>query len=75
MRTVEDIAGRKVPVTLAPRRPGDPAALICDASKARAALGWQPRITALRDIVGTAWAWHQDCGASGKRSANRTANG
>jgi hypothetical protein len=33
--------------------------LVSNASIAHQALGWQPRITELDDIVRSAWAWHQ----------------
>jgi len=41
----------------APRRAGDPAVLVGDARKALAVLGWQPEITGLREVIGTAWRW------------------
>jgi UDP-glucose 4-epimerase len=47
----------EIPVEMAPRRPGDPAAVWADNSKARAVLGWQPRY-GLNDIIETAWRWH-----------------
>ncbi|MCL4768126.1 MAG: UDP-glucose 4-epimerase GalE [Hyphomicrobiaceae bacterium] len=53
------IAGCDVPVTLGDRRPGDPAALVADATKARDVLGWQPCLTGLDEIIRTAWAWHR----------------
>jgi UDP-glucose-4-epimerase GalE len=56
---VEEVSGRRVPWTLAPRRPGDPAVLYASARKAEAELGWRPRFPSLQDIVKTAWAWHQ----------------
>jgi UDP-glucose-4-epimerase GalE len=56
---VEDVSGRRVPWTLAPRRPGDPAVLYASAQKAQAELGWTPRFPTLQSIVKTAWAWHQ----------------
>jgi UDP-arabinose 4-epimerase len=59
IRTVERVSGCRVPVEESARRPGDPAALVSDASRARAELGWQPSFTNLADIVRTAWAWHQ----------------
>jgi UDP-glucose-4-epimerase GalE len=55
---VERISGRCVPVRLKDRRPGDPPALVADASLARTALGWRPVHTALEDMIGSAWAWH-----------------
>ena len=39
------------------RRPGDPPALY--AGKIRARLGWSPRYTDIREIVETAWRWHE----------------
>jgi UDP-arabinose 4-epimerase len=57
--TVDRVTGRNVPVVMGPRRPGDPAALVADAAKAKRELDWQPKIAGLADIVGTAWAWHR----------------
>jgi UDP-glucose-4-epimerase GalE len=56
---VERVTGRKVPWTLAPRRPGDPAILYASAEKARVELGWSPAYPSLDDIVRTAWTWRQ----------------
>jgi UDP-arabinose 4-epimerase len=55
---VEKITALKVPVVLSVRRPGDPAALVGDSTKACEELGWQPKF-GLSDIIRTAWAWHQ----------------
>ncbi len=55
-----EVSGHPIPVVAAPRREGDPAVLVASAARARAELGWQPRYTALHDIVGSAWAWHSD---------------
>ena len=57
--TVERVTGRRVPWTLGPRRPGDPAVLYAAPKKAQAELGWTPRFPDLESIVRTAWAWHQ----------------
>jgi UDP-glucose-4-epimerase GalE len=62
---VERISGRKVPVTMSPRRPGDSPALVADATKARTVLGWVPAFPSLDDIVGTAWRWHQEAMVEG----------
>jgi UDP-glucose-4-epimerase GalE len=56
---VERVTGRKVPWTLAPRRPGDPAILYAASHKAQRELRWTPRFGDLETIVRTAWAWHQ----------------
>jgi UDP-glucose 4-epimerase len=42
-----------------PRRPGDPPRLVADATRARRALGWQPRHSAMDQIVASALAWHR----------------
>jgi UDP-glucose 4-epimerase len=54
--TIEKVTGRKVPWQLAPRRPGDPPALIADPSRAEKLLNWKAR-RSLEDIVLTAWKW------------------
>lgn len=41
------------------RRPGDPAVLVADSTRARAELGWRPRHERLEDIVASAWRWHR----------------
>jgi len=47
--------GRPVPFTEGPRRAGDPARLVASASLARERLGWKPDVTALDEIVASAW--------------------
>jgi UDP-glucose 4-epimerase len=59
IEAVERVTGRRVPWTLGPRRPGDPAALYAAAHKARAELRWTPRFPGLDAIVRTAWEWHR----------------
>jgi UDP-glucose-4-epimerase GalE len=51
--------GRAVPHAIKPRRPGDPAYLVADASAARETLQFCPEHSDLATIVRTAWAWHQ----------------
>ncbi|MBY0432074.1 MAG: UDP-glucose 4-epimerase GalE [Rhodospirillales bacterium] len=59
---VERVAGHSLNPIEKPRRAGDSPILVADARAARAILGWQPRWTAIDDIVATAWAWHaKDC--------------
>lgn len=52
----ERITGKKIPVQACMRRPGDPAVLIADNSKAESVLGWKPEKT-LEDSVSTAYGW------------------
>jgi UDP-glucose 4-epimerase len=53
------VTGRPICARIGPRRPGDPAALIADPTRARQTLGWAPEYTELDRIVETAWRWHQ----------------
>ncbi|MGH9452390.1 MAG: UDP-glucose 4-epimerase GalE [Terriglobia bacterium] len=49
---------RSVPFREAPRRAGDPAALVADPSRAQKVLKWVPQHSSLEEIVTSAWAWH-----------------
>lgn len=62
---VEEVSGRKVPVRLSPRRPGDAPELVAEASRARELLGWTPVRSDLRSIVETAYRWHLSAGEAG----------
>jgi UDP-glucose 4-epimerase len=55
--TARRVTGRPIAVEEAPRRTGDPARLVADASRAREVLGWAPRCTSLERIVQDAWRW------------------
>lgn len=55
----KQVTGRNIPVQHAPRRAGDPARLVADATQARQKLGWQPQYANLATIVQHAWAWEQ----------------
>ncbi len=55
----ERVTGRKVPVEMAPRRPGDPPALVADPGRSLDILGVAPSYSLSLDrIIETAWAWH-----------------
>lgn len=69
--TVERVGRRSVPVREAPRRPGDPPALVADARRARSVLGWQPRYADLDAIVRTAWDWQANVLAGQRSLAER----
>jgi UDP-glucose 4-epimerase len=62
IEAAREVTGHPIPVKLAPRRPGDPAATVAASDKARRELGWQPARPALLDIVADAWAFHQSAG-------------
>ncbi|MES2937400.1 MAG: UDP-glucose 4-epimerase GalE [Pseudomonadota bacterium] len=57
--TARAVTGRPIAMRVGAPRPGDPPSLVADAARARAQLGWQPRIPRLADIIDTAWRWHQ----------------
>jgi UDP-glucose 4-epimerase len=56
---VERVTGGRVPTLYAGRRPGDPAILVADSSRAETVLGWQPRRSSLDEMVSSAWSWRQ----------------
>jgi UDP-glucose 4-epimerase len=56
---VEKISGRELQKRMAPRRPGDPAALVAASDKLRRILDWQPQHDDLSEIVATALAWEK----------------
>ena len=59
---VERAGGRKVPFRLAPRRPGDPPALVADAGRACRELGWTAQHSSLEEIVKSACSWYAQQG-------------
>ena len=56
---IERVVGRPVPSEAAPRRAGDPAELVADATRFRRDFAWAPEHSDLETIVRTAWQWHQ----------------
>jgi UDP-glucose 4-epimerase len=57
--TAQRITGRKILVRNGPRRSGDPARLVADASQAHQHLGWQPQFANLETIIEHAWLWEK----------------
>jgi UDP-glucose 4-epimerase len=53
------VTGRRIPAQVAARRPGDPARLVADISRAKRILKWEPRRTRIDDMIESAWAWHR----------------
>jgi UDP-glucose 4-epimerase len=56
--TAEKVVGRKIPLKLGPRRPGDPPTLIASSERIRKELGWKPEKN-LEQMIADAWAWHR----------------
>jgi UDP-glucose 4-epimerase len=51
IRAVERATGRTINVKVEARRPGDPARLVADVSRAGKALGWRPKRTTIAEII------------------------
>ena len=67
VENVRRITKREFKVRIGPRRPGDPAVLVADATQARKKLGWQPRYPDLATQVAHAWTWRQGTSRTWKR--------
>jgi UDP-glucose 4-epimerase len=53
------ITGKKIRAEIGPRRAGDPAVLVAASGRIRQELGWAPQFPNVREIVESAWRWHQ----------------
>lgn len=53
------VTGRPIPAVEAPRRAGDPAALVASSERIRKELGWVPEKPGLDQIIADAWDWTQ----------------
>jgi UDP-glucose 4-epimerase len=56
---IERAIGRKLPVEMVGRRPGDPVSLVADVSRIRSMLDWKPQFNDLDTIVSHALAWER----------------
>jgi len=59
IETAREITGHPIPAEIGPRRPGDPAVLIASSDRIRRELSWKPQFPDVRDIIESAWNWHQ----------------
>ena len=57
IETVKRVSGVDFKVEIAPRREGDPAQIVANSQRARAALNWRPRFDDLSTIIAHALAW------------------
>lgn len=55
----EQITGKFIKAIEQLRRHGDPPKLVASAEKAKKELGWKPEYPKLKDIVASAWRWHE----------------
>lgn len=54
----EAVVGKEIPKEYGPRRPGDPAVLVADSTRARVELGYRPKYNEIGRIIESAWTWH-----------------
>lgn len=59
IEATEAVVGHEIAKEVTERRAGDTTRLVASSQKLRKELGWEPRHTELKDIIGTAWKWHQ----------------
>jgi UDP-glucose 4-epimerase len=64
VEAVERTTGRRLPIRIQARRPGDPAAVVADSSRLRSQLGWRPRYDNLDEIVRHALDWEARAGVA-----------
>ena len=60
IRALEQVSGKQVPYRIAPRRDGDPAALVASNEKAKKILGWIPEHSEITEILADAWNWENN---------------
>ena len=59
LEACREITGHPIPSEDHPARAGDPPTLIAAVDKAREHLQWEARHPSIRDIIASAWQWHQ----------------
>jgi UDP-glucose 4-epimerase len=59
INAVKKVSGVDFKVTMAPRRPGDPAEVVASADEIKEVLGWRPRFANLDTIVEHAYKWER----------------
>lgn len=60
IKAAEEVVGKNIPFDIEEPRAGDPAILVADSSLANKELGWQPEYQNIKEIIATAWQWHQN---------------
>lgn len=59
IETARQVTGHPIPVHELPRRLGDSARLVASSDKIKRELGWEPEHDNLKEIISSAWQWHQ----------------
>ncbi|KOO41122.1 UDP-glucose 4-epimerase GalE [Priestia koreensis] len=60
VETSREVTAHDIPAKIGERRAGDPSKLIASSAKAKEVLGWEPKRTDIRNIIQTAWNWHEN---------------
>ena len=51
------VSGKKIPVKMSPRRPGDPPILYTDPKKIKYEIGWSPKYADIESMIRHGWDW------------------
>jgi len=60
IEAARQVTGHKIPAKQEARRAGDPDILIASSEKAMNVLGWERKYTDVKDIIRSAWKFHQN---------------
>ena len=59
IETARKVTGRAIPMRKEAPRPGDPARLVADPTRAKTVLRWTPKCSELSTIIRSAWEWRE----------------
>jgi UDP-glucose 4-epimerase len=59
IEAAREVTNHPIPAQITPRRVGDPARLIASSEKAELELGWIKKYKDVKDIIASAWKFHQ----------------
>ncbi len=59
INTAREVTGHPIPAEETRRRPGDSPRLVASSENIKKELGWKPQVPELKDIIQSAWEWHQ----------------
>lgn len=68
---VEALVQKKLPISLAPRRSGDPAVLCAGPARIQSELNWAPQRSDLNTIIASAWSWEQKMCAAHRAAVSK----
>jgi UDP-glucose 4-epimerase len=60
IEAAREVTGHPIKAVISERRAGDPARLIASSKKAQKELGWIRKYTDVKDIISSAWKFHQN---------------